>query len=158
MPDGTVYILTGPVQSGKTTSLIQWAAKRTDVYGILTPVVSGKRVFMNAQSKEQFSMEADDGETATIPVGRFIFSKAGFDRAIQIIRAALNLPGWLVIDEAGPLELRGEGFYDALKEILQERKEKIILVVRKGLAEEVQRYFAFNATRLMNPGELFSLQ
>jgi len=105
-----ICILTAPIQSGKTTSLINWSAVRNDLYGILTPVVGGKRVFMNAQTKEQFPMEAT-GEEETLAVGRFEFSKTGFDKAIQIIRDAMTKEGWLLIDEIGPLEIKGEGFW-----------------------------------------------
>lgn len=141
MPEGTVYILTGQVQTGKTTSLLQWAEKRKDVYGILTPVINGKRVFMDAHSKETFAMEAGENETATITVGRFIFSKNNFDKAIQCIDNNMEKDGWLIIDEIGPLELRGEGFHDVLRKVVEKRTGKTILVVREGLVQQVQGYF-----------------
>src|SRR5689334_7055186 len=139
-----IFILTAAIRSGKTTSLIKWSAERNDVHGILTPVVEGKRVFMNAATKEQFPMEAT-GTEETLLVGRFVFSKAGFDKAIQIIRDAIDKEGWLIIDEIGPLELRGEGFHDVLNEVLEKRKGKIILVVREGSAELVKELFKTGA-------------
>jgi nucleoside-triphosphatase THEP1 len=144
-----IYILSAPVQSGKTSSLINWSAARKDVYGILTPVINGKRVFMNAQTKEQFPMEAT-GDEETLEVGRFVFSKAGFDKAIQIIREAVNKKGWLIIDEIGPLELRGEGFCEVLKEVLAQRNNKLLLVVREGLLEQVKEYFGISAATGIN--------
>ena len=142
-----IYILCRPIQSGKTTSLINWSAKRTDVFGIFTPVVNGKRVFMNAQTKEQFPMEAE-GEEETISVGRFLFSKKNFEKAVQIIRAAISCDGWLVIDEIGPLELKGEGFCEITREVLAQRQENILLVVREGMAETIMNYFTFNAKEI----------
>ena len=136
-----IFMLTAPIQSGKTTSLISWSAKRKDVHGILTPVVGGKRVFMNAQTKDQFPMEATREEEETLVVGRFVFSKPGFDQAIQIIRDSITKKGWLVLDEIGPLEIRGEGFCDVLKEVLSVRREKILLVVRDGLTKQVKDAF-----------------
>jgi len=149
-PEAGIYILTGPVQSGKTTSLLQWAERRKDVHGILTPVMNGKRVFVDANSKEQFAMEAATGETATLPVGRFNFSKAGFDKAIQIIRNNIHKDGWLIIDEIGPLELRGEGFHDVLKEIFTLRRKKLILVVREDLAGKVAQQFSISQYAAVN--------
>lgn len=140
-----IIILTAPIQSGKTTSLINWSAKRKEIYGILTPIVNGKRVFMDVDNKDFFTMEADRGDTETVAVGKFIFSKANFERAIQIIRNAINKKGWLIIDEIGPLELRGEGFDAILKEVLAERKENILLVAREGFAEKIQKRFQFDA-------------
>src|SRR5438093_50098 len=135
-----IFILTAPIRSGKTTSLISWSAERNDVYGIFTPVIGGKRVFMNAHTKEQFPMEAT-GDEETLTIGRFAFSKTHFDKAIQIIRDAINNEGWLVIDEIGPLELRGDGFCNVLKEVLEKRQEKILLVAREGITEKVKEYF-----------------
>lgn len=138
-----VWILTGPIQSGKTTSLVKWTENRNDVYGILTPLVEGKRVFMNVQSRQLFLMEAKEGETETLTVGRFIFSKNNFSKAVQIIRDGIDKDGWLIIDEIGPLELKGEGFAEILKEVLLRRQHKIILVIRDrdGMVEMVKEYF-----------------
>ncbi len=144
-----IYILTAPVQTGKTTAVINWAATRNDVYGILTPVVNGMRIFMNAQTKEQFPMEAAEGETDILTIGKFIFSKAGFEKAIQVIRDTVDKRGWLVIDEIGPMELQGIGFTEILKEILTTRKEKIVLVVREGLAEKVKEQFIMQEAEII---------
>src|SRR5258705_7050710 len=150
-----IFILTAPIQSGKTTSLISWSAERKDVHGILTPVVGGKRVFMNAQTREQFPMEAA-GEEETLVVGRFVFSKAGFDKAIQIFRDAINKEGWLVIDEIGPLELKGQGFCDVLKEVLAQRNNKLLLVVREGLVQQVKEYFSIGTATVTGINEMSS--
>lgn len=154
MHDAAVHILTGLVQSGKTTSLLQWLQKTSNVYGILSPVVNGVRVFMNVETKEQFAMEAALDESPIISVGKFSFSKSGFDKAVTTVRAAIPIPGWLVIDEIGPLELRGEGFHDVLKEALSLRTGNILLVVREGLVQQVQDYFTINAVVLKNINEL----
>lgn len=144
MAEPGLYILTGPVRSGKTSSLIKWTAGK-EVYGILTPDKDGRRVFMNARTKEIFDMEASPRETDTFTIGRFIFSKTNFDKAIQIIRRAIHNNGWLIIDEIGPLELKSQGFHDVLTETLSQRKEKILLVVREGLIDQVQEHFGFRA-------------
>jgi len=140
-----IFILTGPIQSGKTTSLIKWAEERKDVFGVLTPVVNGKRMFRDAHIGQLFDMEAREGEKETLHVGRFVFSKANFEKASAIITEAMNKEGWLVIDEVGPLELRCEGFYQVVKQISQTGKDQpVLLVVREGMAEKVAAFFAFN--------------
>lgn len=145
MADPGLYILAGPVRSGKTSSLIQWAEGK-EVYGILTPDKDGRRVFMNAHTKETFSMEAAAGETDTLIIGRFNFSKTNFDKAVQVIRDAMNDDGWLIIDEIGPLELKGEGFHDVLREVIATVKKKVLIVVREGLVEKVKQHFAISGT------------
>jgi nucleoside-triphosphatase THEP1 len=139
-----IYILSAPIQTGKTTSLIKWSSEKEDVYGILTPVINGTRLFMNAHTREQFAMEAQNDEK-TFDVGRFHFSKKNFEKAINIIRTDMLKPGWLVVDEIGPLELKGQGFHDVLRELLQKRKENIILVVREGLVQQVTEHFKIEA-------------
>jgi nucleoside-triphosphatase THEP1/ABC-type thiamin/hydroxymethylpyrimidine transport system permease subunit len=140
---GKVFILTGPVQTGKTTSLVKWSEKRNDIFGILTPVVNGKRTFMNIHARHLFDMEATAEETKIVTVGRFTFSKTSFDKAIQIIRDSVNKEGWLIIDEIGPIELREEGFCEVLKEIIKSENErqKILLVVRDGLVDWAKEFF-----------------
>lgn len=147
-----VVILTAPIQSGKTTALVKWTEGRNDVYGILTPLVEGKRVFMNVQSRQLFLMEAKEDETETLTVGRFIFSQNNFSKAIQIIREGIDKKGWLIIDEVGPLELRGEGFSEVLKEVLAKRQQKVIVVVRDkdGMLGKVKEYFGIREAVIIN--------
>ena len=78
-----VFILSGDIQSGKTTSLSKWSATRNDVYGILTPIENGKRFFMDISSGEKFSMEANADEIATIQVGKYSFSMNSFSERIS---------------------------------------------------------------------------
>ena len=92
-----VYILTDKIQTGKTTSIKKWAARRNDVFGVLTPVIDGKRVFMDLVTGEQFPMEAVTGE-AKYEVGRFQFSRKNFERAKALILKSVNERGWLILD------------------------------------------------------------
>ena len=158
---GKFFILTGPVQTGKTTSLIKWSEKRDDVFGILTPVINklpdgssgkSKRTFMDAHARHLFDMEATENEKENLIVGRFIFSKINFDKAIQIVRNAKNKNGWLIIDEIGPMELRGDGFREVLKEVIASgnEKQKIVLVVREGLVDEVKESFQLKNAVVVN--------
>lgn len=147
--DKSVFIVTGQIQAGKTTSLVEWSCGKKDVHGILSPVINGKRVFMDAYTREQFPMEADENETEVLLIGQFVFDKKAFDKAKQIILDAMNKEGWLVIDEIGPLELKGEGFCDVLTEILKRSNKelKVLLIVREGLVNKVKDFFGLqNAT------------
>lgn len=141
--DQSVVILTGPVQTGKTTSLLQWADQRNDVAGVLSPVVEGKRMFVDLHNRHLFPMEVVAGAGDELPVGKFLFSREAFAKAENLIRRHWGKTGWLVIDEIGPLELRGEGFHGLLSEILKMEREnqRLLLVVREGMVDEVVRFF-----------------
>lgn len=141
MSEKKIYILTGAIQTGKTTALVNWCTGKKDISGILTPVINGKRFFMDVFTEEQFAMEAAGNEKEILSVGRFHFSKAAFERAIQIIRRSIGQPGWLIIDEMGPLELGGEGFYNVTREVLKAHSYKLILVVRDGFVDKVTGRF-----------------
>jgi nucleoside-triphosphatase THEP1 len=84
-------------------------------------------------------------------VGRFLFSKKAFDKAVKIIRDDVHKEGWLVIDEIGPLELGGGGFCDILKEVLSLRPEKLLLVVRdkNEMVEKVKEYFGLTGAEVI---------
>ncbi|HSU28123.1 MAG TPA: nucleoside-triphosphatase [Chitinophagaceae bacterium] len=157
-PGDSIYILTGPIQTGKTSSLQQWAENREDVYGILTPVINGKRVFLNVRTGEQWPMEASGTDKEFIIVGKYNFSKIGFDKAAEIIRASIQAPGWLVIDEIGPLELKGEGFNAILKKVISNRKGKTLLVVRDKaeMPVKVKRAFGIEKSMQVNSVKLLA--
>jgi nucleoside-triphosphatase THEP1/ABC-type thiamin/hydroxymethylpyrimidine transport system permease subunit len=146
---GNIYILTGPVQSGKTTSLLSWVKERKDVSGILTPVIEGKRFFYDISSSAQWPMEATTGEE-TLLAGRFVFSKAGFEKAVQMLQNSMNQSQWLLIDEVGPLEIRGEGFSAILKQVLLQHRNNLLLVVREGLAGQVVAAFDIHNAVIIN--------
>jgi nucleoside-triphosphatase len=146
MPE-QIIILTGDIRSGKTGKLISWCQGRSDVCGLLTPVIEGSRFFWNICSQEQFQMEASYEEDAFV-VGRYRFSRKSFERAIAVIQNSIDNDGWLVLDEIGPLELRDEGFSGVIKELLNQRKGKTLFVVRKALVEDVISHFQLNRFKI----------
>ncbi len=146
-----IYILTAEINEGKTSTLLNWAKKRNDVYGIMTPKLDNKRIFQNIETTEQFDMEAKNQEKNVLEIGRFRFSVSAFEKASEIIRNALTKEkGWLVIDEIGPLELHQKGFHDVLQELLHSSSSipNILLVVRKPLLEEVLKFYSLEQNKL----------
>lgn len=141
-----VFILSGDIQSGKTTTLMKWASSRRDVHGILTPVSNGNRMFYDIASGDYFPMEAPAAETDPLRVGRFLFSRQAFSRAETVMMKGLYSTHWLVVDEIGPLELRGEGFFPVINEILKHKdlQLNLLLVVRAPLLQEVIRFFCLD--------------
>ncbi len=148
-----IYIVSGDIQTGKTSTLTKWSAIRNDVYGILTPIENGKRIFLDISNGEKFAMEAVADEVATIKVGKHSFSMNSFSKAVDIVSSgAYNSKGWLVIDEIGPLEISGRGFDEVLKEFLQNDSSnlKLILVVRESLKDAVISRYNLNNHLIKN--------
>ncbi len=143
MNNQSIYILSAPIQTGKTTCLMEWCKNRKDVFGILTPIIQQERMFMNVHTKELFAMEVTEKEKNALEIGRYRFSMHAFKQANSIIQSALNKDGWLIVDEIGPLELQQKGFYTAIKKILNNRSInlKIIFVVRDSILDRVIDFF-----------------
>lgn len=154
--ESNIYLYSRPRGSGKTTSLEKWAGDRRDVNGILSPVIGGLRYFRDIRSGETFPMEAVENEDEVWEVGRFRFSRSAFEKAIQLLRAAIQAPGWLVIDEIGPLEMRGAGFHDILKELLELQRSPMLLVLREGLEAEWKEVFKNEARLIRDITELYN--
>ncbi len=138
-----ILILTGPIQSGKTTLLLIWA-KQQHIAGILTPLVEGHRHFLDIETGKFFPMIASEEETQVLEIGKYRFSATGFEKATILLKQACSKPGhsFLVIDEIGPLELnRQKGFYEILLFLLDnlEMNCRIVLVVRDKCLPEASR-------------------
>ena len=89
----SIYIFSRPVQSGKTTELMQWCRLQKDIAGILMPDINGCRSVLSIATNDTFNIECTPGSTTsepTISVGRFIFFVAAFKKANDIITAAVS--------------------------------------------------------------------
>ena len=138
--------ITGPIHSGKTTRLAAWCAAQPpgSVGGVLQPAQPTGRVFVDAATGAEFPLEAppDAPETAVQRVGRYVFATAAFGWAAdRLARAAANpMVRTIVVDEIGPLELRGGGLDAALRALLasDQAELNVRLVVRDGLEAAVR--------------------
>jgi nucleoside-triphosphatase THEP1 len=140
-----INIVTGKIQSGKTTGLFKLLNTRYYVDGILSPIVNEKRVLYHIASKTIKRFEVDESNEKTISIGNYIFLQESFDWANEkLIKGFSNKPDFLVIDELGKLELKGKGFYPSIKEILEIKENlttQLILVIRDYLLDEVLHYY-----------------
>lgn len=135
-----LLILSGPVHSGKTSYLQSWI-KDHMASGILSPEINGERVFQDISSGKNFKMSITKAGEPCLEIGRYRFSVKGFQKAERSIIEGFESDGWLIIDEIGPLELRGAGFASVLKRALALPSKNILIVVREGLVEDIVREF-----------------
>jgi nucleoside-triphosphatase THEP1 len=144
MADKKIILLTGPVQTGKTTLLYNWVKNKPMVTGVLTPVKDGKRFFYTPHNTNWLPMEAD-GDEEKLLVGRFAFSKQNFESVSSQLLQWLQQPQWqyIIIDEIGPLELKQQlGFYKVLQQAIAANfSATLIIVVRENLLHTVQEFF-----------------
>lgn len=152
MPDQFIYILTGKINSGKTTAITNWIAGKNEVFGILTPKILGRRVFKNIETGEQFEMETIADEVDILKIGRYSFSGMAFNKASLILQNGLQNPrGWLIVDEVGPLELQQKGFYKVIADIIENKNTNLkkLLVIRDTLVDEVMSFFGIKDYKIL---------
>ncbi len=139
-----IFILTGPVHSGKTTFLNKvihvLKKKGVKIDGFLSKVV-GKRE--ETQGYDLFDLNEEksipyirrEGEKGWQKIGSFLFIPQGLADAEKIILRGKD-SCILIIDEIGPLELEGKGLWPALKNVIFQPLTHYLFVVRTNILED----------------------
>ena len=158
----SIYIFSRPIHSGKTSELLQWCNLQKNIHGILMPDINGSRKILDLGTKEIFDVECVDTantKQALTSIGRFHFYTAAFEKANSIVLAALKqTPDWLVIDEAGKLELDGKGFYKSIAKAVElysniKVSGSLLITVRESLCNEVIYFFKINNAQIIHQME-----
>lgn len=166
MSHSSIYILSGPVRSGKTTLLQQWLSQGISAGGILTPDVAGKRKLYAVAAQTYADLETENTDRETMQVGRFVFDATVFDATRRLLeKEAQEDPSWLIVDELGKLELhRNEGLEPALGALIRRYKEdkqigRLLLVIRDSLLDEAVRHYGLqNAAVITRAEQLMPLR
>jgi nucleoside-triphosphatase THEP1 len=155
-----IYILTQAVNSGKTTTLQQWLRnKNIKAGGILTPDKDGKRHIYDIAEDKYYGFEVDGSypEEHTLEIGKYRFSKEGFEIAQQILLRSLKQDTeWLIIDEVGKLELEERtGLEPAVSQVIKaysngQTKGSLLLVIRNYLLDEAVAAYGLNTDMILN--------
>ncbi|EDP71333.1 hypothetical protein FBALC1_02577 [Flavobacteriales bacterium ALC-1] len=156
-----IYILTGVIRTGKTTSLLNWSKSRNDVDGVLCPDdEKGKRYFLKIKSQKEFELELEVESEDTISIGPFHFLKSAFEKANEFL-IALSIKTksqYLIFDELGKLELKNQGLHDAAVKLIPDYmfddNKHLILVVRRSLLEEIINHYQIKAYALISKEDL----
>lgn len=134
--NAAIYVLSGPVQTGKTTRLRAWCddwlaraptdATYSSVDGILAPVVGGHRHLLHIPTGTMRDLEDFSDGAPAVTVRRFTFNAGVFAWARNCLLGAVTPPSppadrvrWIIVDEVGPLELSGGGLEPAVSELLR---------------------------------------
>ena len=149
-----IYLLTGDIRTGKTTSIYLACNKRYDVGGFLTPDEGDKRVIYDIHNKRKYPFQVDHlVEESTIQVGRFTFLLSAFDKGKELIEHQLKNDNikYIVLDEIGKLELKDQGFHPLVKKLLSiNLSQDLIFVVRSFLLEEVIKKYKLNNFKVID--------
>lgn len=157
-----IYILTGPINTGKTSWLIDDFKKRSHADGFAC-----RKVRVNGEHIGYELVHLKTGETcqfirkiAHIPEDwneafrlgvHYSFNKEGAAFAQKITDEALNSKiDFFYLDEVAHLELKGQGFADILKRVLAARID-MLLVVREALVEKITKTFGIKEYEVITP-------
>lgn len=157
-----IYILTGPINTGKTSWLIDDFKKRSNADGFAC-----RKVRVNGEHIGYELVHLKTGETcqfirkiAHIPEdwneafrlgAHYSFNKEGAAFAQKITDEALNSKiDFFYLDEVAHLELKGQGFADILKRVLAARID-MLLVVREALVEKITKTFGIKEYEVITP-------
>lgn len=152
MPNN-IFLFTAPVNSGKTTTLMNWAAGQTRLGGILAPDLDGLRRIYTLRDRQLHEYQLTDADAAATPpdalvnICKFNFRADAFELARQaLLRDSLADCEWVVADEVGKLEVKGRGLEPAITDLVRryqsgEAQGKLLLVVREEMAEQVAEYY-----------------
>jgi nucleoside-triphosphatase THEP1 len=147
-----ICIYTGEIKSGKTTRLQKYISENPGSDGILAPVINGKKHLVRIKTNETKLLESDgaDYKAELTKICSYNFLKSVFDWGqAQLLEAFRSEPEILIIDEIGPLELRGDALEPAISEILKKSpayNSKIIIVVRNFLVDKVIEHYKLHKT------------
>jgi len=139
-----IYILTGPVHSGKTTLLkklsFELKKQKVRIDGFLSEVVLknhkviGYDLF-NLKEEKSIPFIRRTGKEEWEKVGSYFFVPESQTEANRIILGGRDTDIFFV-DEIGPLELAGKGFWPALRQVIFKPLTKYLLVVRINILED----------------------
>jgi len=139
-----IFILTGPVHSGKTTLVKNVARelKRQEyrIGGFLSEAVWENEAtvgydLFDLREETSIPLVRRTGEEKWQKIGSYFFIPQGLARAEKIILREKDVD-ILVVDEVGPLELSGKGFWPALKQVIFHPLNIYLLVIRKNILED----------------------
>lgn len=154
-----LVILTGERGEGKTTLCLALAeqARRAGwrVGGIASPGDwrDGQREGYHVRdlmSQEERPLAQRGAQEGAIPLGAFWFHREGIAFGRGALEAALtHQVQLLIVDEVGPLELRGDGWAPLLDRLHTEGAVVMVWVVRPELVQEVRKRYPLFASAIL---------
>lgn len=151
-----IYILAGDIRSGKTSALKEWVPTWDNVKGILCPDDEDERKYLhNIETEDRFPLEVPEKSDKTISVGKFHFLEDTFKIANFILIKTFDEYDFefLVLDEIGKLELKGEGIHQAAEYIIQNYESNddrnLLLVVRTHLVKDIIEHYGIRSFQIV---------
>ena len=134
--------------------------------GIIAPDVDGMRqlYYPGENLWKEFQVERSGDDILQICDYRFL--KQRVEEANEYLtKQAMQRPEgkWLIIDELGKLELKGEGLYPGIVRVLKnyfhtDWNIRILIVIRDSLLNEAVEQFGLEAAEVINTAQLSNIR
>jgi nucleoside-triphosphatase len=152
-----IYILAGDIRSGKTSALEEWIGTWDNVKGVLCPDDSDTdlRYLYNIETAERFPLEVSKAGDNTTRVGKYHFLSDSFKMASFLLIKTFEEQDFefLVLDELGKLELKGEGIHQAANYIIGNYEssddKNLLLVVRTNLVKDIIAHYDIKSFQIV---------
>jgi nucleoside-triphosphatase THEP1 len=138
-----IFILTGPVDSGKTTFLKrvieELKRQKIKLDGFLSEGLKDQEKIgydlLDLGGGKSVPFIRKSGRQDWQRIGPYFFIPEGLSWAKKIILRSREADV-LVVDEIGPLELSGRGLWDVLEKVIFQRVQKFLFVLRREILED----------------------
>lgn len=157
-----IVIVTGAVGAGKTTRagelITEYRSRGASVGGVLAEkrygtfgeVTGYDFVAVDESDRWPYALRSPRAERAALSCGRrpdsrpwqgsrFTFLRDGFQKAEETLERSAGCD-IVVVDEIGPLEMKGGGLWHATNRLLHESRASLLLVVRERIYLGVRRW------------------
>ena len=149
-PAYRLILWTGPKHSGKTAALTELVTRarreRITVTGILAPSVykSNKLVGFDIIDlwTNRRSVLARRDIQGSEKIGEFVLSKNGLKLGRSVLAPTVGPADLIIVDEYGPLELKGGGWRREVDSLIRRWPGMILLVVRDELVDRVAQLYS----------------
>jgi len=155
-----IFIITGPVQGGKTTFLAELCkvleVRGLKIGGFLCPggFDAGERSgfsLKNIGTGAEVAMASVMETKYWMKYRRFWFNPDAFKQGRKWMQACLRQePDMLIIDEVGPMELEGAGWSDLLKDLAKATNAIQLWNVRENSLKEVMQRWNISPDHLIH--------
>ena len=158
----SLIILSGPINSGKTTAVLEILSglHRSEIKaaGIISPKKFEGDKFCGydayfLQSGITMPLARIKPSPGWVKHWRFYFSPAAFRQSAEEMRRSKDAD-IIIVDEVGPLEIQGYGHREGLEKILAAGSAKLLLICRDESLSEIVNW----VKPLVNRVQTFNLE
>lgn len=151
-----ICIVSGPVHSGKTSTVQKCLKSFNRTAGIVCPDIEGKRFLKDLKTNISYPFETGSDNPDSIKTGKYFFSAGTFKKGREILQdLCCDEDSIILVDEIGKLEISGQGLEPALGELIRFHRllqTRLILIIRDYLLEEAIRRYELETAVVYNAG------